>query len=49
MEETSYFFDSLDLENLASPYTIVGSNVNLTPQSSPATEVIIFEVFLPAT
>ncbi|MEZ5082581.1 MAG: serine hydrolase [Bacteroidales bacterium] len=34
MEETSYLFANLDPENIASPYTIQGTNVTYTPQSS---------------
>ncbi|MCK4677309.1 MAG: serine hydrolase [Bacteroidales bacterium] len=34
MEETSYLFASLDPQNLATPYTIQGNNVIVTPQSS---------------
>jgi len=34
MEETSYLFSNLDPENLAIPYTIQGSNVITTAQSS---------------
>ncbi len=34
MEETSYLFANLDPQNLATPYTIQGNNVIVTPQTT---------------